>query len=195
MHCRITTWNKTKVLAPAHDDEPRAASLRDGDYASITAIYRHAVLHGTATFDVEPPSLEDVAARFASLRSQDYPCLVAEMDGAVVAYAYAGPHRPRPAYGATVEVSIYVDAQHRGHGIGTRLLAALIDETVARGFRQALAVIGDSRNAASIRLHAAHGFAHVGTFANVGWKFGRWLDTVLMQRTLGEGSSTPRSGA
>ncbi len=107
-------------------------------------------------------------------------------------YAYAGAYRARPAYGATVEDSVYIDPSMKGMGIGRKLLDALIKEATVRGFRQMIAVIGDSANAASVGVHRAAGFEHVGTFKSIGWKHGQWLDTVLMQRALGEGDTTPR---
>ena len=161
------------------------------DIGAIAAIYAEAVLNGTATFEVEPPSEAEMAGRMAALLAGGYPYFVAESDGAVLGYGYAGAYRPRPAYRATVEDSIYLTVEARGKGIGGALLAALIAESEVRGFRQMIAVIGDSGHAASIRLHQAAGFALVGTFTDVGYKFGRWLDTVLMQRALGPGGAAP----
>jgi phosphinothricin acetyltransferase len=119
-----------------------------------------------------------------------YPYFAAEIDGAVVGYAYAGPYRPRPAYRWTVEDSIYIDSQAHRRGIGRMLLDRLMTESTARGFRQMIAVIGDSAQTASIELHRAAGFRHVGAIENVGFKFGRWLDSVIMQRALGPGAAT-----
>ena len=162
----------------------------EADLPAIAAIYDHAVRTGTATFELDPPSLEEMTRRFRVLAEGGYPYLVAIFKGAVVGYAYAGPYRPRPAYRFTVENSVYLDPTAYRRGIGTMLLRALIAACETRGFRQMIAVIGDSANAASIGVHRAAGFAMVGTFNDVGFKFGRWLDTVLMQRPLGEGAAT-----
>lgn len=164
----------------------------EADIPAITTIYRDAVLNGRASFEIDPPTQEEMLARRAALMSGGFPYLVAELDGQVAGYAYAGAYRARPAYGATVEDSVYVDPAMKGHGIGRKLLDALIDEATARGFRQMIAVIGDSANTASIGVHRAAGFEHVGTFRAIGWKHGQWLDTVLMQRPLGEADTTPR---
>lgn len=164
----------------------------EADMEAITDIYRHAVLYGSASFEIEPPSVETMRERRQVLLSGGFPYIVAEVEGAVVGYAYAGPHRARPAYGATVEDSIYVDPNRKGLGIGKTLLLALIDEATAKGFRQMVAVVGDSDNAASVGVHRAAGFDMVGTLKSVGWKHNRWLDIVLMQRPLGEADTTPR---
>lgn len=164
----------------------------EGDIAAITEIYRDAVLYGSASFEIEPPSADTMTERRASLLAGGFPYIVAEADGVVMGYAYAGPHRARPAYGATVEDSIYVDPNSKGLGIGKALLLALIEEATARGFRQMVAVVGDSENTASVGVHRAAGFDMVGTLKSVGWKHGRWLDIVLMQRPLGEANTTPR---
>lgn len=164
----------------------------DADMAAVTEIYRDAVLTGTATFEIEPPDEDEMRARRAALVAAGYPYLVAEMAGEIVGYAYSGVYRARPAYRGTTENSVYVREGRRGHGIGRRLLAATIERAEAAGLRQMIAIIGDSGNAASIGLHSALGFVRVGVLRSVGWKHGRWLDTVLMQRTLGPGDSTPR---
>jgi phosphinothricin acetyltransferase len=161
------------------------------DIPAITAIYGDAVRHGCASFELEPPDEREMAARLEVLVGSGFPYLVAEVEGQVAGYAYAGAYRPRPAYGATVENSVYVDPRHHGRGLGRALLAGLIAEAEARGFRQMVAVIGDSANLPSIRLHKGLGFDHVGTLRSVGWKHGRWLDTVLMQRALGPGNGRP----
>ncbi|MFC6216887.1 GNAT family N-acetyltransferase, partial [Fodinicurvata halophila] len=127
----------------------------------------------------------------AALLAAGYPHIVALRDGAVIGFAYAGAYRPRPAYAGTVESSVYVSADTRGGGVGRALLSQLVAECAARDFRQMVAVIGDSANRASIALHEAMGFTLVGTFRSVGWKHGRWLDTVLMQRALGLGDGQP----
>ena len=159
------------------------------DIAAITRIYEHAVRHGTASFEIEPPDEKEIARRYEALRAGSYPYLVAELGGAIAGYAYAGPYRARPAYHWSVEDSIYIAPQSQRRGIGRALLEQLIVEAEAGGFRQMIAVIGDSANAGSIELHRAAGFRMVGTFDNVGFKFGRWLDSVLMQRTLGKGAT------
>lgn len=160
------------------------------DLAAITAIYDHAVRTGTATFELDPPDLAEMTRRYETLVAGRFPFLAAVLDGTVVGYAYAGPYRARPAYRFTVENSVYLNPRAHGQGVGTRLMQALIAESEQRGYRLMVAVIGDSANAASIGVHVRTGFQMVGTFQNVGLKFGRWLDTVLMQRALGEGSST-----
>ena len=159
------------------------------DIAAITRIYAHAVETGTASFELTPPDEAEMARRMSALIDGGFPYLVAEVDAAVAGYAYAGAYRARPAYRFTVEDSVYVAPEAQGRGIGRALLPTLVDESVARGFRQMIAVIGDSGQAASIALHARCGFYYVGTFPHVGFKFGRWLDTVLMQRALGPGST------
>ena len=166
-------------IRPAH---PR-------DLAVITTIYNHAVRHGTASFEFEPPDESEMARRFETLRAGGYPYLVAEVDGAIAGYAYAGPYRARPAYRWSVEDSIYIAPQSQRRGVGRALLERLIVDAEAGGFRQMIAVIGDSANTASIELHRRAGFRLVGTFENVGFKFGRWLDSVLMQRPLGSGAT------
>lgn len=160
------------------------------DIPAIARIYGHAVLHGTATFELEPPTDDEMMRRFDKLRAGGFPYVVAEIGGAVVGYAYAGAFRERPAYRFTVEDSIYIAPEMHKRGIGRALLTRLIADSEASGFRQMIAVIGDSAQAGSIALHRACGFRDAGVFAAVGFKFGRWLDTVQMQRALGEGSRT-----
>ncbi|HML08165.1 MAG TPA: GNAT family N-acetyltransferase [Xanthobacteraceae bacterium] len=162
-----------------------------GDVAAITRIYGEAVAHGTATFEIVPPDESEMARRQQALLTNGYPYLVAEQAGAVAGYAYAGPYHARPAYRWSVEDSIYVAPQFHRLGLGRLLMARLIAEAQARGFRQMIAVIGDSANAASIALHAAAGFRRIGTLQSVGFKHGRWLDAVLMQRPLGSADTTP----
>jgi len=166
----------------------RSAEMRD--VAAIARIYAHAVLHGTATFEIEPPDEAEMARRMQALLSKSFPYLVAVRDGAVAGYAYAGPYRDRRAYDWSVEDTVYVAPEFHRRGIGRLLLTRLIAEAEPRGFRQMIGVIGDSANTASVGVHAAVGFRLIGTFQAVGFKFGRWLDTVLMQRPLGEGDST-----
>lgn len=160
------------------------------DIAAITPIYAHAVLHGTASFELEPPDEAEMRRRFDALHIDGFPYLVAEEDGAVLGYAYAGPYRARPAYRYTVEDSIYLASEAQGRGVGRALLDRLLTESESRGYRQMIAVIGDSAQVPSIRLHEAAGFRHIGTFEAVGFKFGRWLDSVLMQKALGRGATT-----
>ncbi|MDE2377834.1 GNAT family N-acetyltransferase [Bradyrhizobium sp.] len=162
----------------------------EADLPAITAVYEHAVRHGTATFELVPPDLAEMTRRYRALVDGGYPYFVALLDGRVVGYAYAGAYRPRPAYRFTVENSIYLDPSTHRRGIGLKLLERLILECEVRGFRQMIAVIGDSANAGSIGVHAKTGFKLIGTHPNVGLKFGRWLDTVMMQRDLGDGAST-----
>lgn len=164
---------------------------RESDMARITMIYGHHVREGTASFETEPPSVEEMLRRRNEVVSRGLPYLVAEEEAHVVGYAYAGPYRPRPAYRFSVENSVYIDPVCRGRGLGKLLLSELIRQCEAGGWRQMIAVIGDSGNIASIRLHEALGFQHIGMLRSVGWKFGRWLDTVLMQRALGSGDREP----
>jgi L-amino acid N-acyltransferase YncA len=158
---------------------------------AITAIYAHHVLHGAASFETDPPSLEEMCRRRSDVLGKDLPYLAAVHDDAIAGYAYAGTYRPRAAYRDTVENSVYLRHDQAGRGIGTCLLNALIDECEARDLRQMIAVIGDSANVASIRLHLRCGFRDVGTLTSVGHKHGRWLDSVLMQRALRHSDTTP----
>jgi L-amino acid N-acyltransferase YncA len=160
------------------------------DLSAVTRIYDHAVRQGTASFEIEPPDETEMARRYRALLGGGYPYLVAERDGKLAGYAYAGAYRTRPAYRWTVEDSVYVDPAASRQGIGRALLDGLIAECTARDFRQMIAVIGDSAQTASIELHRAAGFRLVGTIENVGFKFGRWLDSVIMQRALGNGAAT-----
>jgi L-amino acid N-acyltransferase YncA len=169
---------------------PRLRAAETRDLAAITAIYAEAVRHGTASFELAAPDLPEMTRRYEALRESRHPYLVAELDGVVAGYAYAGPYRARPAYNWTVEDSIYIDPQWQRRGIGRALIDRLIKEAEAGGFRQMIAVIGDSANFGSVELHREAGFRMVGTFDNVGFKFGRWLDSVLMQRVLGKGAMT-----
>ena len=169
-------------------------SATAADVPAIAAIYDYHVAHGTASFELAPPSVDDMLQRFEMSQRNDYPYFVAALRSErVVGYAYAGPYRARPAYRHAVENSVYVDANAMGHGVGSALLAALIEECGARGYRQMIAIIGGADNAASIRLHARHGFVEAGRLVGVGHKFDRWLDTVLMQRVLGAGNTLPPS--
>jgi len=161
------------------------------DIAAITRIYADAVAHGTASFELDPPDEAEMARRQRALLADGYPYLVAVSEGEIAGYAYVGPYRARPAYQWCVEDSIYLAPAFHRRGIGKLLLARLMEETERRGFRQVIAVIGDSAQVASIALHAATGFTMVGTLRAVGFKHGKWLDTPLMQRALGDGDTTP----
>lgn len=169
---------------------PEIRPAEAADLAAITEIYEHAVRHGTATFELVPPDFAEMTRRYRALIDGGFPYFVATIEGHVVGYAYAGAYRPRPAYRFTVENSIYLRPSSQGRGIGLQLMQRLIIECEARGYRQMIAVIGDSANAGSIGVHRKTGFTLIGTHPNVGFKFGRWLDTVMMQRALGEGSAT-----
>jgi len=165
----------------------RAAAL--GDVPAIAAIYAEQVRNGTATFEIAPPDEAEMAARMAKVAAGGFPYFVAESEGQVLGYCYAGPYHVRAAYRDTVEDSIYIAEASRGLGIGGALLRALLEACTSAGFRQMVALIGDSKNEASVRLHKAAGFAPVGTLKSVGFKHGRWLDVVLMQLALGAGAT------
>jgi phosphinothricin acetyltransferase len=170
---------------------PSIRPATPADIPAITRIYAHAVRHGTASFELDPPDEAEMARRQRALFESGYPFLVAEVDQAVAGYAYAGAYRTRPAYRFSVENSVYIAPEMHRRGIGRVLLARLIAECETRGYRLMIAVIGDSAQAASIELHRAAGFELVGVLEGVGYKFERWLDTVLMQRPLGKGRSAP----
>jgi L-amino acid N-acyltransferase YncA len=163
----------------------------DADIAAITTIYAHHVLHGTGTFETEAPSPADMAARRADVLGKGLPYLVAEQQGQVVGFAYCQWFKPRPAYRFSAEDSIYLAADQSGRGIGRQLLGELADRAEQLGVRKLIAVIGDSANAGSIGVHRAVGFEHVGVLKSCGWKFGRWLDVVLMEKSLGTGDTCP----
>lgn len=163
---------------------------RDEDIAAISAIYAHHVLHGTGTFETEPPSPTDMAARRADVLSKNLPYLVAERDGQILGFAYCNWFKPRPAYRYSAEDSIYVADTARGQGVGIQLLAALEQAAEVVGVRKLIAVIGDSANAGSVGVHRKQGFTHVGTIKDCGWKFGEWRDIVLMEKVIGAGSTT-----
>ncbi len=160
------------------------------DASATAAIYAHHVAHGTASFDTEPRSEADMAARIAECDRHGWPFLVAEAGGEVVGYAYATQFRDRPAYPSTCENSIYISPNHVGRGVGTLLLDALVKAAADAGFRQMVAVIGGAEPA-SVALHARAGFVEAGRMRSVGRKFGRWLDTLYMQLRLGAGDSAP----
>jgi len=163
----------------------------EADLPAIAGIYAHAVRHGTASFELDPPDEAEMARRRAAVLDGGYPYLVAERDGQLLGYAYAGAYRTRPAYRSTVEDSIYVSPAAQGQGVGRALLEALIAECEARDFRLMVAVIGDEESKGSIALHASLGFEPVGILKGIGYKHGRWLSTVLMQRALGRGAAEP----
>ena len=167
----------------------RPATLTD--IPAITAIYAHAVNTGTASFELAPPDEAEMTRRMQAVLDGKFPYLVAEADGAVAGYAYASLFRTRPAYRFTLENSVYIAPAMQRRGVGLALLRKLIDICTALGYRQMIAVIGDSNQAASIGVHKACGFTDAGNLRNVGWKFGRWLDTPMMQLALGAGATTP----
>jgi phosphinothricin acetyltransferase len=164
------------------------------DIPAITRIYAHAVKTGTASFELEPPDETEMAERMKIVLDGKFPFLVAEADGIVGGYAYASLYRTRPAYRFTVEDSVYVAPDMQRRGIGIALVRKLIEICTALGYRQMIAIIGDSNQAASIGVHKACGFTDAGNLRNIGWKFGRWLDTPMMQLALGEGAATPAKG-
>lgn len=162
-----------------------------GDLTRITEIYADAVMNGTASYELEAPSLSEMTARFEAVLAGGCPYLVAARGGVVLGYAYAAPFRPRPAYRFIVENSVYVAPEARGRGVGRTLMEALIEDCRRLGFRQIVAVIGDgSPQSPSVRLHERLGFRHAGTLVATGWKHGRWLDTVMMQLPLNGGGDT-----
>ncbi len=168
--------------------------LRDaapGDLSAITAIYAHHVLHGTGTFEEEPPSEAEMAQRIAAVQEKGWPWLVAEENGEILGFAYLTQFRPRSAYRHAGEDSVYVRNDIRGQGVGKELVAALLRRGEECGFRQVFAVIGDSENAGSIGLHVSLGFRQIGVMRSAGAKFGRWLDVVTMQRAIGRGDRDP----
>lgn len=171
---------------------PTLRDSRDTDIPAIAAIYGHWVTHGLASFELSPPDAAEMARRRQAVLGAGYPYIVAEgADGRLLGYAYASAYRPRPAYRFAVENSVYVAPDAGRGGVGGKLLDALIARCTEAGFRLMVAVIGDATNAPSIGLHAKAGFRHAGQIPAVGWKHGRWVDSVLMTRPLGEGAATP----
>lgn len=161
------------------------------DLGRITEIYADAVLNGTATYELEPPSQAEMAGRYEALMQGGYPYFVAERDGKIAGFAYAGPFRARPAYRFIVEDSIYIAPDAKGEGLGKALMQALIEESTRLGYRQIVAVIGDGHaESASVKLHERLGFHHTGRMEGSGYKHGRWLDTVFMQLSMNGGAST-----
>jgi phosphinothricin acetyltransferase len=167
--------------------KPALRPATAADVAAITAIYRPAVLRGTASFELEPPDELEMLGRFTSITGAGYPYLVATLEDRIVGYAYASAYRTRPAYRFTVEDSVYIAPDAQGKGVGTLLLHALVEASTLQGYRLMVAVIGDSRNHASITLHRKAGFTFCGTIHSIGYKLGRWLDSVIMELPLGEG--------
>ena len=170
---------------------PLIRPSRDEDIPAITAIYGHHVLHGTGTFETEPPNVADMAARRADVLSKCLPYLVAEQNGKIAGFAYGNWFKPRPAYRFSVEDSIYLAPDLHRKGLGRALLAELLARFEAVGIRKAMAVIGDSANAGSVGVHRSLGFTEVGTVRSCGWKFGAWRDIVIMEKVLGAGDTQP----
>lgn len=164
---------------------------RNEDLDTITRIYAHHVLHGTGTFETTPPTPEEMAGRRSDVLDRGLPWLVIEVDGQVKGFAYGNWFKPRPAYRYSVEDSIYMDPGATGKGLGRLLLTELLTQCERAGVRKVMAVIGDSANTGSIGLHRALGFEQAGVVPSCGWKFGRWLDIVLMHKSIGQGDSTP----
>ena len=171
-------------------DEINIREACETDSTGVAAIYAHHVIKGTASYDIEPPSVDSIRAKIRRVLAAGWPFLVAERDGSILGYAYATQFRDRAAYGWTAENSIYMHPDWMGRGVGKALLTELCRRAEARGFRQMIAVIGGAEEA-SMRLHAACGFKEVGRLNSAGWKKGRWLDNVYMQLALGPGSSSP----
>ncbi|HEX5786435.1 MAG TPA: GNAT family N-acetyltransferase [Burkholderiaceae bacterium] len=167
----------------------------DADIAAITRIYAHHVMHGTGTFETSAPTEDDMRARRADVLGKNLPWLVIEQAGHVMGFAYGNWFKPRPAYRFSVEDSIYMAPNAAGKGLGKQLLTELLAQLERRGIRKVMAVIGDSANAGSIGVHRSLGFTQVGVVSSCGWKFGRWLDIVMMEKPLGAGDSTPPEGA
>ncbi len=169
---------------------PVIRAVRESDLAAVTRIYGHHVETGLASFEEQAPDESEMHRRMTALIDGGYPYVVAELDGAVVGYSYAGPYRARPGYRNSVENTVYLVPQAQGKGIAKALLQAVIDACTDRQFRQMVAIIGDSDNAASIGLHSSLGFELVGILRGIGFKHGRWVDSVLMQRNLGDGEKS-----
>ena len=168
----------------------RIRDAQPADLPAVSAIYAHHVRHGTGTFEEAPPAEAEMAERIARVEGAGCAWLVAEADGQVVGFGYYAPYRDRSAYRFTAEDSVYVREDVRGQGVGKALVAALVERAAARGFRQMVAVIGDSENVGSIGLHLSLGFRQAGVMRSAGLKFGRWVDVVYMQRALGDGDRT-----
>lgn len=176
--------------AEADGRDPRVRAARREDLEAVRVIYAHHVNHGLSSFELEAPDLETITGRYEAVTARGLPYLVAELDGKVSGFATAGPYRPRPAYRHTVEDTVYVAPGSERQGLGRALVSALIDDCTALGYRRMVAVVGDSANLPSIRLHEKLDFAQAGRIPSVGFKFGRWVDCVILQRPLGEGDRT-----
>ena len=172
------------------DNPPTIRAARIDDIAEIQAIYAHYVITGSASFEILPPDLADMEKRFEAIQARGFPYLVAEIDGKIAGYAYAGTYRARAAYDYAVEDSVYISPNHLGRGLGRSLLTQLIETCTELGYRRMIAVIGDSANLPSINLHLAMGFDHAGLLPSAGYKHGRWVDSLMMQRALGDGDTT-----
>jgi L-amino acid N-acyltransferase YncA len=170
---------------------PVIRQAQESDLSEIQVIYAHYVLGALASFEIKPPDQAELTRRWKAIVESGFPYLVAEVDGEIGGYAYASAFRPRPAYNHTVEDSVYVSPDFLGQGLGKSLLNMLIENCTSLGLRQMIAVIGDSENHPSINLHKKCGFTQVGVMPSTGFKLNRWVDSVFMQRTLGEGDSTP----
>ncbi len=175
--------------------KPSVRSAAIADVSAITPIYQQAVLEGLASWEYDPPDDAEMRRRFEAIVTAGYPYLVAELGGRIIGYAYASAYRARPGYRFTVENSVYVATDTHRTGAGRALLSELIEQSAARGFRQMIAVIGDSANQPSIALHRSLGFTFCGVIHSIGWKHGRWLDSVYMQRALGAGDTRPPTAA
>ena len=169
---------------------PAIRSIQQTDIAAVTALYAHHVLHGTGTFEIDPPGEAEMAARITDVLAKNLPYLVAEKDGQLLGFAYCNWFKPRPAYRFSAEDSIYMATEASGKGWGRLLLAELLVRAEATGVRKLVAVIGDSANASSIGVHRAAGFVPVGVLKSMGWKLGQWRDIVLMEKPLGDGDTT-----
>jgi L-amino acid N-acyltransferase YncA len=184
-----------KLSPPATSQHALIRAARPGDFPALAELYSHHVLHGLASFELEPPDAAEMARRQAHVTALGLPYFVAEIAGRIAGYAYCAPYRARPAYRFTVEDSIYIHRDFVGSGVGSELMPPMIDACERAGCRQMIAIIGDSENWGSIKLHEKFGFARVGLLPAVGFKFGRWVDSVLMQRPLGAGATAPPAGA
>jgi L-amino acid N-acyltransferase YncA len=178
-------------MSSAATAAPIVRASRESDVPRVAAIYAYHVLNGLGSFETFPPEDREIARRRGDVLGRGLPFVVAEIAGTIVGFAYAAPYRLRAAYRNTLEDSVYADHESVGRGVGRALLEHLIDECAALGYRQLIAVIGDSGNRGSIALHERCGFSRVGLLPSVGYKFGRWVDGVLMQRALGDGDRTP----
>lgn len=192
MENSMTATSGTQATSlPGTDQAPTIRDATADDIPQIQQIYAHHVLYSTATFEEVPPAVQEMEQRMQRVREQHLPWLVAEQNGRILGYCYAGPYRPRPAYRYTIEDSIYLAEGESGKGIGQLLLGALLERCEQGPWRQMIAVIAGTQNESSIILHRKLGFAHVGTQPQTGYKFGQWIDVVFMQRALGQGGSTP----